>query len=76
MQKWYYYHGHRGLSLTAIVIFLIWFLYNYGTAIRKCLYTEKGLLLNALFIATLVLSLTIKMYYRAIVIKYQEKIQG
>ena len=73
LQKWYYYQELKEISLVALIISGIWFLYSYGTTIRKFIFTEKGLILSVFFFLTVIIAITIKMYYRIMVIKYYEK---
>ncbi len=73
LQKWYYFQELKEISLAAFIITAIWVIYNYGTAIIKFIFTEKGLICSTFFFASVVLALAIKMYYRIMVIKYHEK---
>ena len=73
LQKWYYYQELKEISLAALLISGIWFLYNYGITMLKFIFTEKGLIISAFFFASVIIAIAIKMYYRIMVIKYYEK---
>lgn len=73
LQKWYYYKELKEITLVALAISGIWVLYNYGTTIIKFIFTEKGMLCSTFFFASVIITITIKMYYRMMVIKYHEK---
>jgi hypothetical protein len=73
LQKWYYYQELKEMFLVGFIIAAIWALYTRGNTIGKFIFTEKGLICLAFFFASTVIAITIKMYYRIMVIKYHEK---
>jgi len=73
LQRWYYYQELRQLSLLAITILTIWCLYTYHTVLLTWVFSTKGMIYVTFSMATLVLAIVIKIYYRMIVIKYHEK---
>jgi len=73
LQKWYYYQELKEISTLALIISAIWLLYNYGITILQFTFTETGLMITTFFFASVVIGITIKMYYRIMVIKYHEK---
>lgn len=73
LQKWYYYQELKVISLVALIISGIRLLYNYGNTILKFIITETGLIVTVFFFASLIIAITIKIYYRIMVIKYYEK---
>ncbi len=50
-----------------------WLMYRYGESIIEFTSTERGLLYCLSFLLSIVLGLTLKLYYRIVVIKYHEK---
>ena len=44
VQKWYYFHELRDVTMLAAGVLLIIFLYKYSPAIGQWIFTEKGLL--------------------------------
>jgi len=73
LQKWYYYKELKEISIVALIVSVLYLVYNYGSAFIKLILTEKGLIWSAYFLVAVVIALAIKMYYRIMVIKYYEK---
>ena len=73
IKNWYYYQELKELGTLAIIGGIIWLLYNYGKSIANFLLSDTGLIYLSFLLVAIVLGVTIKMYYRVIVIKYHEK---
>ncbi len=73
LKKWYYYQELKELSIVAVIILSAWFLLNYGKSILHWLFTETGATYTVFFMASIVIAIAIKIYYRIMVIKYHEK---
>jgi hypothetical protein len=73
LKKWNYYQELKELSIVTTIIFSAWFLLNYGKALLQWLLTETGTTYAVFFMASVVIGIAIKIYYRVMVIKYHEK---
>lgn len=73
LRKRNYYQELKELSTVAAVVFSAWFLFNYGKALVQWLLTETGTTYAVFFMASVVIGISIKIYYRVMVIKYHEK---
>ncbi len=73
LQTWYYYQELKELSAAAAVVAAMYFLYNYGKMIFTWIISPEGMIWSAFFMATIVMMIVIKIYYRIMVIKYHEK---
>lgn len=73
LKKWYYYQELKETSIAGLFITAVWFLYNSGEEIFRWMLTETGRMYVVFFMAGIVISITIKIYYRVMVIKYHEK---
>jgi len=73
LQKWYYYQELKEILKVALIVSVLYMVYNYGATFIKFIFTEKGLIWSAFFFASVVIAIAIKMYYRIMVIKYYEK---
>jgi len=73
LKTWYYYQELKEMSFAAVVIAVVWFFYNFGEEIFRWMLTETGRMYLVFFMAGIVISITIKIYYRVMVIKYHEK---
>jgi hypothetical protein len=73
IQKCYYYQELKETSIAGFILLCIILLYNYGTSLIQWLLTERGQLNTIFFLASIVIGIVIKMYYRIMVIKYHEK---
>jgi len=73
LKKWDYYQELKEISSLVLIITGIWLLYSYGISIVKFIFTEKGMICSAFVLATAIIAICIKMYYRIMIIKYYEK---
>lgn len=73
LKAWYYYQELKDLGFAATIVASVWLLYNYGKEIFRWMLTENGRLYVVFFMAGIVISIAIKIYYRVMVIKYYEK---
>ncbi|MBL0182147.1 MAG: hypothetical protein IPP96_07585 [Chitinophagaceae bacterium] len=73
LKTWYYYQELKEISFASALITAVWFLYNSGEEIFRWMLTETGRMYVVFFMAGIVISITIKIYYRVMVIKYHEK---
>ncbi|HNU87600.1 MAG TPA: hypothetical protein PKJ94_04900 [Ferruginibacter sp.] len=73
LKAWYYYQELKDLGFAATIVASVWLLYNYGKEIFRWMLTENGRLYVVFFMAGIVISIAIKIYYRVMVIKYHEK---
>jgi hypothetical protein len=63
----------KEISLAVAGILAVWAAYVYGTSVLHFLFTKTGLISLTFLMASIVLGMVIKIYYRIMVIKYYEK---
>ncbi len=73
LKTWYYYQELKEVSFAAAAVAVVWFFYHYGKAILRWVMTPEGMIWSAFFMASIVVAIAIKIYYRIMVIKYHEK---
>lgn len=72
-RTWKYYQELKELSFATAVIAVVYFLYNYGKMIFTWIILPEGMIWSAFFMASVVVMIVIKIYYRIMVIRYHEK---
>ena len=76
LKRWRYYQVLKELSAVGSLVFILGFLKTYGKSIGHWAVSETGLIYTVFLLASIVLGLTLKMFYRMMVIKYHEKSTG
>lgn len=71
--RWYYFPEFKQITQLFLIIFFGWLLYSYGEKSVKYLLSFEGLTYLVFFFVAILLAISIKLYYRIIVIKYHEK---
>ena len=73
LKYWRYYQILKELSTVGLLVIMFWFLKIYGKSFGHWAVSETGLIYTVFLLVTIVLGLSIKMFYRMMVIKYYEK---
>ena len=73
LRKWYYYQELKELSLVAAIVAGAWFLYHYGLSVAHWLFTGDGSIYLTFFMASMVIGISLKIYYRLMEIKYYDR---
>lgn len=73
LKRWRYYQVLKELSSMFFLVFILWVIKTYGQSIGHWAVSETGLIYTVFLLASIVLGLALKMFYRMMVIKYQEK---
>jgi len=68
-----FYTELKQLFRLAVIVFLVFYIYNNRQQVATALFSEKGMTWAAFTLLSIVLALVIKIYYRMIIIKYYEK---
>ena len=73
LKRWRYYQILKELSSVGSLLLILWVIKTYGQSIGHWALSETGLIYTVFLLTSIVLGLTLKMFYRMIVIKYHEK---
>lgn len=71
--RWYYFPEFKQITQLFLIIFFGWLLYSYGEKSVQYILSFEGLTYLVFFFVAILLAISIKLYYRIIVIKYHEK---
>ena len=73
LKRWRYYQMLKELSAVGSLVFILWVLKTYGKSIGHWAVSETGLIYTVFLLVAIVFGLSLKMFYRMMVIKYHEK---
>jgi len=72
LKKWYYYQEFKELGTLSLIVLSAWVFYTFGSTVTHLLFTGKGIIYLTFFMASIVIGLVIKIYYRLMEIKYYD----
>lgn len=73
MKSLFFYREIRQISAIVLVSLAAGFVYFNGTAIAHAVLSPTGIIYTAFTLLSIVLALTIRIFFRILVIKYSEK---